>query len=617
VPRDFFVVLWDSDNPAHAAAAARIRHALANACGHLTPSFFMDGLHFYSSHADTDSNLIHLLANRAGIVFGTLFRRTCLDDARDALSPRADLRGDDTPRILQSGGRYLIEHYWGHYVAILADEAQRTKWVLRSPACHQPCLWLTHEGVRLYFSSVEDCAKLNLLRLTINWDVVAAFSAFTRVSGAETGLNEILELSTGEYHIFSPPAQREGYHWNPADLARCQWDESLAEARRLLRATVRSCVFTWAAEHANVVQRLSGGLDSSIAAACLSVAPSRPRVTCLNYYSPGAYGDERKYARAVSARTGLPLIEYPYDSAAPMDSMLSYRRTMSPASYLTRSAGDLAEFGLARRVGASARFTGILGDVLFHMPPAAPTVADYIRRRGVDRGFFRIAHQSAQIDDVSIWKVLRAALMDGLFSPPSGFMPGEFAHPDHSLLTREARDSICHAIPFRFVHPWLHNLRDVPFGKFPLIASLSWNSANFSALSDPGEPDLVHPFFSEPLVELCLRLPTYSLLRDGWDRALAREAFESELPDIVKSRISKGSPNLHVRERIEHNQEFIRDMLTDSVLVKQGILDRRLIDEGLPGRTTRSAALPVHLWACVAAEAWSRAWLGRAARSAK
>jgi asparagine synthase (glutamine-hydrolysing) len=614
VPRDFFALLWDPQNPPHAAAVTRIRCALANACGHLTLAFSASGLHFYSSRADTDSNRIHILANRTGLVFGTVFRRARHYD--DAPSPRADLREDDASLILESGGRSLIDRYWGHYLVILADEARRTKWVFRSPACHQPCLWTTYEGVHLYFSSVEDCSRLNLLRLTVNWDIVAAFSAFTRVSGAETGLNEIHELSTGEYHKLSPRGEHKGFHWNPADLARREWDGSLAESRRILRATVLSCVFTWAAEHESIVQRLSGGLDSSIAAACLSVAPSRPRVTCLNYHSRGAYGDEREYARAVSERTGLPLIEYSYDSAAPMDSILEYRRTASPASYLTRNAGNRSEIDLARRIGASARFTGTLGDALFHMPPAAPTAADYIRGCGVDRRFFRIVHQAAQMDCVSVWKIFRRALLDGLFSPPSRFVPGEFAHPGHSLLTPEARESVCHSIAHRFVHPWLRELGEVPFGKFPVIASLSWNSANFSALSDPGEPDVIHPFISEPLVELCLRLPTYSLLRNGWDRALAREAFEADLPHVVKSRVSKGSPNLHVRERIEHNQEFIRNLLADSILVKQGILDRKLIDESLPGRATRSSASPVHLWACVAAEAWSRAWLGQIACSA-
>ena len=461
----------------------------------------------------------------------------------------------------------------------------------------------------MYFSAVEDLANLGLMRLTINWGLVAAFLAFMRSSGPETGLNEIRQLCTGEYHKVSPCGLRRGIHWNPSEIANLQLDGVPREARRLLRSTVLSCVFTWAGEHEIILQRLSGGVDSSIATVCLGLAPSRPRVSCLNYSSRGTYGDERKYARAVCEKVGFPLIECRYDSTTPMDSMLTYRRAESPAAYLMRDGQERIETQQARQIGATARFTGIFGDTLFHMPPAAPTAADYIRSHGIDGRFFGIALQAAQIDRVSIWKVFYEALMSGLIWRPKTFVPGDFEKPERSLLTRASLEAVCHTDPMRFVHPWLHDIGNAPPGKLRVIASLSWNSTYFNALPEPGEPEVIHPFFSEPLAELCLRLPSYSMLRDGWDRALVREAFARELPDVIRYRVSKGSPNLTIRERVTHNRSFIDKLLAESVLVRQGILDRNRISECLPGQATRSPASPAHLWAFVAAEAWSRAWL--------
>jgi asparagine synthase (glutamine-hydrolysing) len=500
-------------------------------------------------------------------------------------------------------------------VLFLVDDGGRTRGVFRSPACHQPCLYAVYDGVRLYFSAVEELAALGLMRLSVNWDFVAAFSAFARTSGSETGLNEIRQLNTGEYHEFSPRRDYRGFHWNPATFAKFQSDEEPRESRRLLRETVLSCTSAWIGEHRNILQYLSGGLDSSIATVCLALAPSRPEVTCLNYHSRGAYGDERRYARAVCEKVGFPLVERRHDSAAPMDRLLTYRRTESPAAYVIRDSGEPGEIELARRIGVTARFTGIFGDALFHVPPAAPTVADYVRQRGIDRRFFEIAFLAAQIDRVSIWSVLQGSLVKGLFNPQRSFVPGDFGNSEHSLLAREALESVCHANPLRFAHPWLHDLDGVPCGKFPVIASLSWNSTYCNALAECGEPELIHPYFSEPLAELCLRLPTYSMLRGGWDRALVREAFAPDLPEIITFRASKGSANLHVRERITHNKEFIRDLLSGSVLVKQGILDPKRIAESLPGRATRGGSAPLHLWACVAAEAWSHAWSRQPART--
>lgn len=605
--RDFFAVIWDTGALAQAETAARVDDALANCCPHLDLMLSAGGLRFYASHADAARTVMNALSDGACLIYGTIFRRSH-NDTDDAPPDRGDPSREELSRIVDSRGRYLIDHYWGHYVLFLVDGPSRSRWVFRSPACHQPCLYTVHEGIRLYFSAVEDLAALGLMKLSVNWDFVAAFSAFARTSGSETGLNEIRQLNTGEYHQLTPSRNRVGFHWNPATFAKFPSDEGTHESRRLLRKTILSCTFAWAGEHRSILQYLSGGLDSSIATVCLGLAPTRPEVTCLNYHSRGAYGDERKYARAVCEKVGFPLVEHRHDSAAPMDRLLTYRRTESPVAYLVRDAREPAEIELARRIGVTARFTGVFGDTLFHTPPAGPTAADYLRRHGVDRRFFEIALLSAQIDRVSIWSVLRDSLMRGLFNPPRSFVPGDFGDPHHSLLTREALESVFHANPLRFAHPWLHDLDGVPCGKFPVITSLSWNSTYCDALAEPGEPELIHPYFSEPLAELCLRLPTYSMLRGGWDRALVREAFAAELPGVIVFRVSKGSANLHVRERITHNKEFIRDLLSESVLVKERILDPKRIAESLPGRATRSGSAPLHLWACVAAEAWSRAW---------
>ena len=607
VNRDFFAVLWDAGAPSQAETAARVNDALANSCPHLDLRLSAAGLRFYAPRANASRSITNSLADGAYLAYGTIFRRN-REDTCDAPPLRAKISHEDTARILKSRGRYLVDHHWGHYVLFLVDGASRTSYVFRSPGCHQPCLYAVHGGIRLYFSAVEDLAALSVMRLSINWDFVAAFSAFARTSGSETGINEIRQLNTGEYHEISPTRDCRGFHWNPATFAKSQSDEELCKSRRLLRETVVSCTSAWADEHRSILQYLSGGLDSSIATVCLALAPSRPKVTCLNYYSRGAYGDERKYARAVCEEMGFPLVERQQNSAEPMDRLLTYRRTDSPAAYLTRDAGEPGEIELARQIGVSARFTGIFGDALFHMPPAAPTAADYVRQRGIDRRFFEISLLAAQIDRASIWSVLRQSLVKGMFNRRRSFVPGDFGNPEHSLLAREALESVCRANPFRFAHPWLHDLDGVPCGKFPVIASLSWNSTYCNALAEPDEPELIHPYFSEPLAELCLRLPTYSMLRDGWDRALVREAFEPELPEAIRFRVSKGSANLHVRERVTRNQEFIRDLLSEGVLVKQRILDPKRIAESLPGRATRNASAPLHLWACVAAEAWSRAW---------
>jgi asparagine synthase (glutamine-hydrolysing) len=614
VNSDFFALVWNPDSPSSCEAAARVRSALAHACGCMAVVLRVNGFDFYVSDKKTAAPLTLFLPDGAGLIYGTLFERRACDITDDAPFPRAEFNDADYANIVASGGRYLTENYWGHYVAFLIDRPSGVKRIFRSPACHQPCLTVTYRGVHLYFSAAEDCAKLGLIRFTVNWVLVAAFAASTRIASSETGLNEMTEVGTGECHTVVCETIRRAFYWNPADIARHPLVEDPSEAQRALRATVHACVSTWASEHARIVQRLSGGLDSSIATVCLASAPSRPIVTCVNYHSRGAFGDERQYARAVAERTAFPLIEYRHDSLAALDLLLNFARTESPSSYMSRSGFDRREIELAHDLGATARFTGIMGDMLFQMPPAAPSVAEYVQRHGFDGHSLRLALHAAQMDRVSFWTILRGAFANGRFRKASQFQPGEFSQRKNSLLTVEADRAVFSDGPRRFIHPWLSNLQEVPFGKFGQIASLSFNSEYYNCLHGTNESELIHPFVSEPLIELCLRLPTYLLLRNGWDRALVREAFQAELPNIVASRAVKGSTIHHFSAQIQHNKQFIQDLMVDGVLVRERILERKKVIDGMPGKANRSSLPLGLLMASIAAEAWSRAWMERQER---
>ena len=48
-----------------------------------------------------------------------------------------------------------------------------------------------------------------------------------------------------------------------------------------------------------------------------------------------------------------------------------------------------------------------------------------------------------------------------------------------------------------------------------------------------------HPFMDVRLVEFCASLPSVQKLRDGWTRAVLRDAVGPELPEVVRSRMNK------------------------------------------------------------------------------
>jgi asparagine synthase (glutamine-hydrolysing) len=95
----------------------------------------------------------------------------------------------------------------------------------------------------------------------------------------------------------------------------------------------------------------------------------------------------------------------------------------------------------------------------------------------------------------------------------------------------------------------------------------------------------VWPLMAQPLVELCLRIPSWLWSRGGQNRALARRAYVDVLPPEILSRRSKGTPDCFVVELFEANRKRIRDLLCDGFLAANGIVDREeiarfLVDEG-------------------------------------
>jgi asparagine synthase (glutamine-hydrolysing) len=125
-------------------------------------------------------------------------------------------------------------------------------------------------------------------------------------------------------------------------------------------------------------------------------------------------------------------------------------------------------------------------------------------------------------------------------------------------------------------------------------------------------PERTLPLMSTPLIELCLRTPTYVLIRNGLDRATARRAFANDLPPEIVKRRNKGRIDQHVRDVLDDNIELVRDVLLNGRLVKEGLLDRSTLEQYLtrersPADCQYAEILHEHF--CT--EAWLGCWRER------
>src|SRR3546814_17681180 len=75
-------------------------------------------------------------------------------------------------------------------------------------------------------------------------------------------------------------------------------------------------------------------------------------------------------------------------------------------------------------------------------------------------------------------------------------------------------------------------------------------------------PPQIVPLLSQPVVELCLSIPTWQWVHGGRDRAVARTAFSGVLPDLLVERTTKGISSGFVRRVYEAQGNAAREMLT-------------------------------------------------------
>lgn len=599
-------LVWDpADENASTTAGRIVAHGPS---GPWRTALQRPGMQVWVAGERPGGNRSQGLADRHGVLLGTVFRRRHLLDGGPMA---ATLDAAEQQRILASTGRALVDEFWGRSVAIFSTPDGRSH-IVRDASGTLPCFLMAHEGVWIVFSRLDDVFA-TIPRLPpprISWDGVGAHLLCGAIGGPETVLAGVSQVLPGEVlHLGRTDVRRE-LLWDPVGIARRPALLDEPAARLMLRETVRGCVRAWASCYDSLVLRLSGGVDSSILCGCLDRCETAARVTLLNYFSAGTNADERSFARLAAARAGRRLIELEDDPSVLLERLFDTSLSPFPEGYLGRIGTATPDAATARQHGAGALFTGAGGDALFYEFRRWWPAADYLHVRGVDRGFLAGAMDAARLGKLSVWRTLRLAVGERL--RPTRCID----HPGRHLTLVEPAALPGPEIHRRFVHPLLWGRIDLPLGKLNQLQQLMLPLACDDPFEQDAAPEIVNPLLSQPLVELALTIPTYTLTRGGQGRSLARRAFADILPPEIAARRSKGGANDFARSVLRHNLPFARSLLLDGQLVARGYLRRARVVEALSDRPS-TLAIPVsEIHAMIALEVWLTRWQRRAAAPA-
>jgi len=485
-----------------------------------------------------------------GILIGRLF-------TKQGHPVVGELTWDRTNISLQ---RYLLENFWGEYVVIEPKRGDETGVTfLRDPSGGMPCFYSVESGAGFVTSSVSLANGLGLCSREVDWDFVLHSLTYTYLESERTGLRGLRELLPGCALDIKDSHTSTKAAWSPWPFAAPDRRHTdFAEASANVRNAVSLAVRVWASVDRSVLLELSGGLDSSIVAACLREA--RAETTCCTMVAPVPGTDERQYARQVAEHLQFELLSAEIDLENAEFNFPPPLDSASPGMGILHHPVDSAISKLASNLGARSLFSGAGGDSIFSYLQGATPAADAFRERGISAGIRAILDLSSlhQCTPTRAGRLTLRKLIHG--AKPCW-------RPNHALLSQVAR-----RIPFD-AHPWF----DTPEGALPgdkeRISDLVGTQSYRDGIARSARWPMRYPLLSQPVMEACLSVPTWMWISGGRNRSVARAAFADALPGSILNRRSKGSYTRYYAAIYERKRDDMLRFLMDGLLASRDLLD--------------------------------------------
>lgn len=256
---------------------------------------------------------------------------------------------------------------------------------------------------------------------------------------------------------------------------------------------------------------------------------------------------------------------------------------------------QFAAFG--EQAEAETFVTGAGGDNVFCYLTTAAPVLDAWRALGPTAAA-RALRDVSELCGCTAWTTTRFALRKAL----RGLRPAAPWRRDTDFLLPGAAPDAPEP------HPWLDAPRGTLQGKREHVGAL----LRIQHVTDPETRvsllPFLHPLIAQPLVELCLGIPTWLWVRGGHNRAVARAAFRGLLPDAVLDRRSKGRlEGMCMRAYLRHKLDM-DELLLGGLLRQVGLLDADALEAYLERDGPPPDVRYFRIFELVTAELWLRSW---------
>ena len=517
----------------------------------------------------------------------------------DVFNRRNPALGQVSAKVEWDYERKLLARFWGRYVGVLFGRDDQISALLRDPSGALECVTWVDRDLTLVGSTPPPWL---IRRLPPAWTIdVDHLASALRDPVPATGrllLRGPVALEPGTLQPL-PANQPAETLWRPSDVARRSlgFRISREDAAEGLRNAIQEAVDGLGGLSGPLAAEVSGGLDSSLVAACLPRQGDNRVKLWINAHGATPEADERFYAEALAKTLGFELVSVPHATGRiSTDDLADAGQGFRPGLTGLDRAHDLDWVARMTDAGVKAVMTGKGGDSILLQRATGDVFTDLWMERGWRALRSPDVFELAAANEASIWTMIKAARRHARMGHVRPVR-------DHPLLTG-------HCGPTE-PHPWLLDCEEFGPGKMLQIAGVA-DSVSRHAPSWPDETiDVRHPLCALPVIEACLALPTAILTTGGRDRGLARLAFRDSLPNEILDRRSKGDMTSIYGRMILDNLDVLRPWLIEGRLAALGVIDPEAVDRQLTHETLLWQGRYSAIMVAAAYEAWVRAWEAR------
>lgn len=498
-----------------------------------------------------------LIIPNVGIIIGHLF-----SNEGKLITEEVEL-----PNSLSSDqiDRHILEHYWGEYLLLRpTTKGGVALAAMRDPSGGLPCIYSFTGGDGFIVSDVSLATALGLLNKQIDWAFIAHCLAYPHLQFQRTALLGVHELLPGCTLEHSENKTTTRLAWSPWKfVAPGNRYSDFHEAASDIRRAVTRVVQAWAGVDKSMLLELSGGLDSSIVGVCLDEA--KCRVACHTVVTPVPGADERQYAGQIAHILGADLQVDPLNFENAKIDFAPRPPTIRPSVAALQHAVNEVMEAAGGREGVDHYYSGGGGDTVFGYLNTAAPAADAFIEKGLRAGLASIRDLS-ELHRCTWWKAAHLTI-NKLTRAPKAPCKVDISFLNPAVIPNEPES-----------HPWLDAPQHSLPGDRERISDLAGTQTFREGSPRSSNARLRMPLLSQPVVESCLKTPSWMNIRGGVNRAVARTAFADVLPQEIVARSSKGNFVQYYGGVYQRNKGFIRDFLLAGHLHSHGLLDSEAID---------------------------------------